>query len=71
MLPSDIYNPYPEYNSPAWRKKWKGTHAACKGPRGVDVNEHEDDMLVAHRLETKGGEYDDSLTMDRLTWQLQ
>ena len=54
-LPSDFYDPYPEYNSRKWRKKWKGTHAPCLGPRGVDVNVNPDDMVKAHRLKTKGG----------------
>ena len=54
-LPSDFYDPYPEYNSRKWMKKWKGTHAPCLGPRGVDVNVNPDDMVKAHRLKTKGG----------------
>ena len=46
-LTSQIYRPYPDYNSKLWRRKWKGTHATCQGPRGVDVNNNEDDMLKA------------------------
>lgn len=56
-LPSNIYDPYPEYNTPAWRKKWRGEHEPCLGPRGVDVNENADDMLVVHRLQKQRGLY--------------
>lgn len=54
-LVSDIYNPYPEYNTRHWRNKWKGSHAPCIGPRGVEVNDNPDDMVKAHRLKKKGG----------------
>lgn len=37
------YKPFPEYNSPAWKKKWKGEYQACLGPRGVALNESTDD----------------------------
>lgn len=50
-LPSNIYDPYPEYNSRAWRENWRGEHEPCLGPRGVDVNGNADDTLVVHRLQ--------------------
>lgn len=46
-----VYNPYPDYNSRSWRRRWRGTHVPCKGPRGVDVNGNYNDMLVAHSIE--------------------
>lgn len=49
-LPVEPFDPYPEYNSPRWKKKWKGTHVACVGPRNVDVNNNADDMIVAHPI---------------------
>ncbi|CAD6586981.1 MAG: hypothetical protein ASARMPRED_002960 [Alectoria sarmentosa] len=49
-LPSSLYDPYPEYNSRAWRKNWRGEHEPCLGPRGVEVNGNVDDTLVVHRL---------------------
>ena len=53
-LPSNIYDPYPEYNSRAWRKKWRGEHEPCLGPRGVDVNDNAGDLLVVHRYQKRG-----------------
>ncbi|KAI4246837.1 MAG: hypothetical protein LQ352_006302 [Teloschistes flavicans] len=49
-LPFELYDPYPDYNSKAWKKKWHGTHFSCKGPRGVDVNGNADDTLGAYKL---------------------
>ncbi|KAL8902772.1 MAG: hypothetical protein Q9207_004400 [Kuettlingeria erythrocarpa] len=51
-LSVEIYDPYPKYNSEAWRKEWHGAHFACKGPRGIDVNGNPDDMLGAYKLPT-------------------
>lgn len=48
-LPSQLYNPYPNYNSRTWKGRWKGAHATCLGPRGVDVNGNEADMVWANR----------------------
>lgn len=49
-LPFEIYDPYPNYNSKASNEESHGTHFACEGPRGVDVNGNADDMLGAYRL---------------------
>ena len=51
---SIVYNPYPKYNSLAWRAKWKGHHALCKGPTGGDVNDNPDDMITAYEREEEG-----------------
>lgn len=51
-LPFGKYDPYPAYNSKAWKKEWHGAHFACEGPRGVDVNGNPDDMLGAYKLPT-------------------
>lgn len=32
------YNPYPDYNSAAWKTKWKGSYQSCVGPDGVLLN---------------------------------
>ncbi|KAI4167769.1 MAG: hypothetical protein LQ343_006964 [Gyalolechia ehrenbergii] len=48
--PFELYDPYPDYNSEAWTKKWQGAHFGCEGPRGVDVNGNEDDTLGAYKL---------------------
>ncbi|KAL8714313.1 MAG: hypothetical protein Q9220_001644 [cf. Caloplaca sp. 1 TL-2023] len=49
-LSLEIYDPYPDYNSQAWRTKWHGSHSSCEGPRGVDLNGNKDDMLGAYKL---------------------
>lgn len=52
--PFELYDPYPDYNSEAWTKKWQGAHFGCEGPRGVDVNGNEDDTLGAYKLPDDG-----------------
>ena len=53
-MPLELYDPYPDYNSKDWRKKWHGAHFPCKGPRGVDVNGNPDDMLGAYKPPSTG-----------------
>ncbi|KAJ5686040.1 hypothetical protein N7536_008659, partial [Penicillium majusculum] len=33
-----IYDPYPKYNSPQWRKEFTGRFHACEGPRGKTLS---------------------------------
>ncbi|KAH7042681.1 hypothetical protein B0J12DRAFT_205816 [Macrophomina phaseolina] len=42
------YLPYPEYNSPEWKKQWKGDYVACEGPRGKPLNESYLDLVKAY-----------------------
>ena len=70
-LESWIYDPYPKYNTPEWRKEWKGNHVSCMGPRGVPVNGEADDMLMAHRLPPNGkaiAVINPSIASEKLTW---
>ncbi|KAJ5782801.1 hypothetical protein N7457_004575 [Penicillium paradoxum] len=32
------YDPYPEYNSEAWKNTWRGTHRQCAGPNGTPLD---------------------------------
>lgn len=66
-LPFELYDPYPDYNSKAWKKKWHGTHFSCKGPRGVDVNGNADDTLGAYKLPADGIAFLMSALNDLLT----
>ncbi|KAH7396328.1 hypothetical protein BKA66DRAFT_596993 [Pyrenochaeta sp. MPI-SDFR-AT-0127] len=43
------YKPFPQYNTPSWKKSWKGKHVACIGPRGVALNESTDDEVQVYR----------------------
>ncbi|OCL15298.1 hypothetical protein AOQ84DRAFT_279185, partial [Glonium stellatum] len=43
------YLPYPKYNSPEWREKWKGKYVACKGARGVPLTDSKEDQIMAYR----------------------
>ncbi|KAL4998393.1 hypothetical protein BDV10DRAFT_201272 [Aspergillus recurvatus] len=46
---SAIYDPYPDYNSQAWSKRWKGTFKACEGPRGRRLSRQDPgDMVLAY-----------------------
>lgn len=48
--PPVLYNPYPDYNSPEWRKQWKGTFYACEGPRGITLDFNSpNDMISVYR----------------------
>ncbi|KAI9684997.1 MAG: hypothetical protein M1822_005389 [Bathelium mastoideum] len=48
------YLPYPDYNSPEWRTKWKGEYVSCEGPRGRSLNESMDDQIFAYRALPSG-----------------
>lgn len=43
------YKPFPKYNTPAWRKQWKGEYVPCVGPRGVSLNQSTDDEIQVYR----------------------
>ena len=43
------YKPFPDYNSPKWKKRWHGEHVACLGPRSLPLNESTDDEIQAYR----------------------
>lgn len=45
---AELYLPYPEYNSPAWKSEWMGDYVACEGPRGMLLNESDDDVVHAY-----------------------
>lgn len=53
-LAFELYDPYPDYNSKEWKKRWHGAHFSCKGPRGVDVNGNADDTMGAYKLPSGG-----------------
>lgn len=44
------YNPYPAYNTEAWKEKWIGTYTACKGPRGNTLGEGNAGLLRAYPI---------------------
>ena len=46
-LERQSYDPYPDYNGRMWRKKWKGSYALCRGPRGEEVSSY-DRLLTAY-----------------------
>jgi hypothetical protein len=48
------YLPYPDYNSDAWRKEWKGDYVPCKGARGKPLNESPDDLVKAYPVTPDG-----------------
>ncbi|KAH9882342.1 hypothetical protein J1614_000578 [Plenodomus biglobosus] len=43
------YKPFPKYNTPDWRKRWRGEYQPCLGPRGVPLNESTDDETQVYR----------------------
>lgn len=43
------YKPYVDYNSPAWKQRWRGAYEPCLGPRGVRLNESTDDEIQVYR----------------------
>lgn len=52
---SVLYDPYPEYNSAAWRGKWKGEYTACDGPRRRPLQKKNPrDMVSVYRGNQKG-----------------
>lgn len=42
-----VYDPYPNYNSEEWRRKWRGDFAACEGPRGAALDRNSSDDMVS------------------------
>ena len=44
------YDPYPKYNSYAWRNEWKGNYHPCEGPMGPDVSGNADNLLIARSV---------------------
>ncbi|KAF2021244.1 hypothetical protein BU24DRAFT_438432 [Aaosphaeria arxii CBS 175.79] len=42
------YKPFPDYNSPAWGKKWRGQHVSCLGPRNIPLNISTDDEVQVY-----------------------
>ncbi|EME43036.1 hypothetical protein DOTSEDRAFT_72434 [Dothistroma septosporum NZE10] len=48
------YSPYPEYNSDAWKKRWRGTYSACEGVRGKLLNDSDEDMLKVYDVLPSG-----------------
>ncbi|KAF2801594.1 uncharacterized protein BDZ99DRAFT_512874 [Mytilinidion resinicola] len=43
------YTPYPKYNSPEWKKQWKGKQVACVGPRGLPLDVSKKDLTRAYK----------------------
>ncbi|KAJ4293318.1 hypothetical protein N0V90_008600 [Kalmusia sp. IMI 367209] len=43
------YKPFPDYNSPSYKTKWKGEYVPCEGPRGVPLNMSSDDEVRVYR----------------------
>ncbi|KZN93002.1 hypothetical protein EN45_031700 [Penicillium chrysogenum] len=44
------YNPYPQYNSAAWKRKWKGSYQSCVGPDGTLLDpENENTAMKGYR----------------------
>ncbi len=48
------YLPYPDYNSAAWKKEWKGEYVPCQGPRGKLLNESTEDIMKAYPVLPNG-----------------
>lgn len=42
---SSLYGRYPDYNSAAWSKKYRGTYYPCEGARGKLLNASEEDWI--------------------------
>ncbi|KAL8673177.1 MAG: hypothetical protein Q9168_002406 [Polycauliona sp. 1 TL-2023] len=49
-LPFAFYDPSSEGSRQDLEAEWHGAHVSCEGPRGVDVNGNQDDMLGAYKL---------------------
>jgi len=41
------YEPYPAYNTPAWKSQWRGQYVPCEGARGQLLNESKEDIVQA------------------------
>ncbi|KAK5166730.1 uncharacterized protein LTR77_008274 [Saxophila tyrrhenica] len=48
------YLPYPDYNSEAWKKEWKGEFVPCEGARGKLLNQSLDDWVEAYPVIPNG-----------------
>jgi hypothetical protein len=49
------YNPYPQYNSAAWKRKWKGSYQSCVGPDGTLLDpENENTAMKGYRWNQSG-----------------
>ncbi|EPS33487.1 hypothetical protein PDE_08449 [Penicillium oxalicum 114-2] len=45
-----IYDPYPDYNSREWKKKYHGAFKPCMGPRGRDLDRtRPEDMMLVYK----------------------
>ncbi|KAF2743510.1 hypothetical protein M011DRAFT_430883, partial [Sporormia fimetaria CBS 119925] len=71
-----VYNPLPDYDSVAYKRKWRGAYVSCRGPRGVNLNVSNDDQVYVYNAvpesfpEAYAGGYDivglnDSVCFDR------
>ena len=40
------YNPYPDYNSAAWKRKWRESYQQCVGPDGALLDPKNEDMAM-------------------------
>lgn len=50
-----VYDPYPDYNSNQWRKKWAGRFRACEGPDEEDLDRSSrQDMMTVYPGIQKG-----------------
>ncbi|KAJ8607542.1 hypothetical protein MRB53_040252 [Persea americana] len=43
------YSPYPDYDSKAYRQKWKGRYQSCNGLRGIPFNETVAEVVHAYK----------------------
>jgi hypothetical protein len=41
-----VYDPYPDYNSAAWKAKWKGAYQQCVGPSGALLDRENKDLFM-------------------------
>lgn len=49
------YNPYPDYNSAAWKRKWRGSYQPCVGPDGALWDpKKEDTAMKGYRWNQSG-----------------
>lgn len=42
----ELFLPYPDYNSEAWKKRWHGEYVHCQGPQGHVFRQPNDDDFV-------------------------
>ncbi|CAG8892451.1 unnamed protein product [Penicillium nalgiovense] len=46
VSPPIPYFPYPEYNSAAWKRKWKGSYKLCVGPDGALLDPEDENTAM-------------------------